>query len=186
MPLIWLFYSQILQLDPIQAQIILLKQPVNGILNALIASLLITHLPVHRWLRRSRAVNTLSFQQTLFNLLVAFVFLPTLLLIVLASRGVVETIKTTAQSELNQVSASALAEVRSWYSQYLQGFNELAHLGATEGVTSPEHLQQRLVLSKRLLPDLVALTVISTDKTIILASTEPPENLAIAHPINQS
>ncbi len=101
----------------------------------------------------------------------------------LASRGVVETIETTAQAELSQVSASVVAEVRSWYSQYLQGFNELARLVATEGFASPDHLQQHLVLSKRMLPDLVSLAAVSADKATVLASTSTTENFA--YPVNQ-
>jgi len=55
MPLVWLFYAIILHFDSTQALIILCKQPVNGVFNALLASLLLTHLPIHRWVARPPA-----------------------------------------------------------------------------------------------------------------------------------
>lgn len=184
MPLVWLFYALVLQMDPEQAQIIMLKQPVNGIFNALIASLVLTHLPVHRWLGRPRAINTLSFQQTLFNLLVAFVFLPSLLLIVLASRGVVDGIRTTAQVELSRSTAYALAEVRYWYQQQFQAVNELAQIAAAGGLTQDSHLTQHMALSQQMLPDLVSLTISDGNGQPFLSSP-PGESGAIANPANQ-
>ncbi len=40
-PLIWLFYSHTLQMSDLSAQVILIKQPLNGILNAVVATFLI-------------------------------------------------------------------------------------------------------------------------------------------------
>lgn len=184
MPLIWLFYAQILKMDPVQAQIILLKQPVNGIFNALIAILLITHLPVHRWLGRPRAITTLSFQQTLFNLLVAFVFLPSLLLIILASRGVVEGIRTTAQVELSRATAYALVEVRSWYQQRFHVVSEMAHLVANGSLEQVDHWRQHITLAQEMLPDVVGLAILNTDGRPIVSSPGGGKG-AIAHPANQ-
>ncbi|QZZ20455.1 hypothetical protein J5X98_24980 [Leptothermofonsia sichuanensis E412] len=184
MPLIWLFYAQILKIDPVQAQIILLKQPVNGIFNALIAILLITYLPVHRWLDRPRAITTLSFQQTLFNLLVAFVFLPSLLLIILASRGVVEGIRTTAQIELSRSTAYVLVEVRSWYQQRFHVANEMAHLVANGSLEQIDHWQQHITLAQEMLPDVVGLAILNANGRSIVSSPGGGKG-AIAHPANQ-
>ncbi|MEI6065208.1 MAG: hypothetical protein WCQ26_11490, partial [Pseudanabaena sp. ELA748] len=115
MPLVWLFYGVILHIDQTQVLIILMKQPVNGIFNALVASLMLTHLPIHHWLKRPPAINTLSLQQTLFNLLVLFVSVPTLLLIVLSSNQVVDDIKNTVRLDLNNASRYLTVEVQGWY-----------------------------------------------------------------------
>lgn len=171
MPLVWLFYAIILHVDPAQAQIILLKQPVNGIFNALIANLLITHLPVHRWLGRPQAVNSLSFQQTLFNLLVAFVFLPALLTMIWASRDVVGTIKTAAQADLGRASGHALSELHLWYETHLRVVNELARQTLAPHLGGPSYLQQHLESARRLLPDFAKILVLDADAATILAST---------------
>lgn len=131
MPLVWLFYGIILNLDPVQAQIILLKQPVNGIFNALVASLLITYLPIHRWVDRPEAIRTLPFRQTLFNWFMAFMLLPTLLLIILSSRQVVNDIRSNAQASVEVISKYLVAETQLWYQQRAQAIAKLAALAAT-------------------------------------------------------
>ncbi len=136
MPLIWLFYAIVLHVDPTQARIILFKQPVNGIFNALIASLLLTHSPIHRWVERPPAISALSLQQTLFNLLVAFVSVPTLVLIILSSNQVVDDIKNTARLDLNDASRYLTVEIRSWYEQRLVIVNKLAELASLKSFQS--------------------------------------------------
>ncbi len=152
MPLIWLFYAIVLHVDPIQTRIILLKQPTNGIFNALIANLLLTHSPIHRWVNRPPAISTLSLQQTLFNLLVAFVSVPTLILIVLASHQVVDDIKNTARLDLNDASRYLTVEVRGWYERRLASVNGLAELAMLNSFQSAA-LQQNAAFVSRTFPE---------------------------------
>jgi hypothetical protein len=152
MPLVWFFYAIILHVDSTQALIILLKQPVNGIFNALIASLLLTHLPLHRWVARPPAISTLTLQQTLFNLLVAFVMVPTLLLIVLASHQVVDDIKITAQADLNDASRYLTVEVRTWYERRLATVNELANLALNTSLQD-DSVRLNAEFAQRVFPD---------------------------------
>lgn len=180
MPMIWLFYGVILQVDPAQTHIILLKQPINGIFNALIATLLLTHLPIHHWLGRSKTLASLSFQQTLFNLLVAFVFIPTLLLIVLASRGVVDNIRTTAEAELRQSTTYVATEVRAWYQQHLRIIYEIADI-ARDRPDQIEHLQQHLLLAQRMLPDIANLQAITVDGRLLTSSEESEDRVGNAN-----
>lgn len=136
MPLIWLFYAIVLKLDPTQSLIILIKQPVNGIFNALIASLILTHLPIYRWVKRPPAINSLSLQQTLFNLLFAFVAVPTLILIVLASNQVVNDIKRTASLDLNNTSRYLKVEIQGWYDRRFSSVSQLAELAKVSDLQS--------------------------------------------------
>lgn len=171
MPMVWLFYAILLQVDPVQAQIILLKQPINGLFNALMASLLVTYLPIHQWLQRPQAVNTRSFQQTLLNLLVAFVFLPTLLLIVLGSRDVVGNIQMTAQAELSRVSGHTATELRAWYQEHRRSLDRLARQMADPALATLQQGQQQVEATQQLLPDFARIMLVSADATTVLAST---------------
>ncbi len=141
MPLVWLFYAIVLKLDSIQALIILIKQPVNGIFNALIASLMLTHLPIYRWLKRPPTINSLSLQQTLFNLLFAFVAIPTLILIVLASNQVVDDIKRTASLDLNNTSRYLKVEIQGWYDRQFSSVSQLAELAKVSDLQSESFRQ---------------------------------------------
>ncbi|MBL1176955.1 GAF domain-containing protein [Pantanalinema sp. GBBB05] len=167
MPLVWLFYAIILQLDPIQAQIILLKQPVNGIFNVLIASLLITYLPIHHWLDRPPAIQTLPFRQTLFNLFMAFVLLPTLGLIILDSRQVVNDIRTDAQASVGVISKYLVAETQLWYQQRAQAITKLAALAAMEPVRL-DSLQQSAEVIGQTFPDFQHIHVMDAAGKLLL------------------
>jgi len=131
MPLVWLFYFFILNIGQEQALIILLKQPINGIFNALVASLLLTHLPIHRWVDRPPTRHPLSLQQTLFNLFVAFVSIPILILIILAARQVTSDIITQANLEVSSIFRYVTVEIKPWYSRHLAVVSNLARLAGT-------------------------------------------------------
>lgn len=169
MPLVWLFYSQIMHVEPVQVNIVLLKQAVNGIFNALLASLMLTHLPIHRWVKRPQSISTLSFQQTLLNLLVAFVFFPTLLLIMFESWGVMDSIRMTSLAALNVASGNLSVEVQAWQAQRLEAMTELAQLAAQSPLTAPT-LQQSLNLTQKIFADFRRLLIIDPAGKVLLAS----------------
>ncbi|MEB3338591.1 MAG: cache domain-containing protein, partial [Leptolyngbyaceae bacterium] len=130
MPLVAWFYGGILQVSSSQVWLIMLKQAVNGIFNALIAGLLLSYVPIQQWLGRSAQRHTLSLQHTLLNLLVAFIFLPTLLLIVLDGQRVIQEINVTVESNLQSISTDMAMQLGNWHQQHVQGLQELANIAA--------------------------------------------------------
>ncbi len=164
MPLVWLFYAVILKVAPTQALIILMKQPVNGIFNALIASLILTHTPIHRWVKRPAAISTLSLEQTLFNLLVAFVSVPTLILIVLASHQVVHDIQSTVQVNLNDASRYLKVEVQRWYERRIDAIDGLAELVSLQS----NLIQQNAAFLSSSFPDFRHIHILDTSGAKIL------------------
>lgn len=183
MPLVWLFYARILHLDAVQTTIILLKQPANGIFNALIASLMLTHLPIHRWVDRPRAISTLSLQQTILNLLVAFVFFPTLMLMVLDGRQVMDNIRTSSAAELSVASSNLKVEVQEWHDQHLQAVTELAQLAArTPLETVTPTLQQSLELTQAIFADFRNLWVVNSAGTPILRANSATSTSELVAP----
>jgi signal transduction histidine kinase/uncharacterized membrane protein len=152
MPLVWFFYAVLLQVDQTQALIIVIKQPVNAIFNTLVANLLLTHLPIYRWVKLPPALSSLSLAQTLFNLLLAFVAVPTLILIVLASHQVVDDIKNAVSLDLNDAARYLTVEVRVWYDRRLAAVNQLADLAKVSDVQSSSFQQSAKFIS-RTFPD---------------------------------
>ena len=137
MLLVWLFYGQVMSLDPTQTQIVMLKQAVNGIFNALLDSLLIIYAPVHRCLQRPQSASALSLQQTVFNLLVAAAFFPTLLLLAMDSYQVVADITTEEQIHLGLISQPLANRIDSWYQRHVQATTALANLAAKTTTVAP-------------------------------------------------
>lgn len=161
MPLVWLFYHHVLDHDSTQTTIIMLKQAVNGIFNALVASLLLIYLPIHRWFNRPQGISSLSLQQTLFNLLVAFVFFPTLMLMALDSHRVVGNIEITAQEELRSASIELGAQIDAWHEQLLHATGALAQVAAQSNLTQTVQLEQSTELTQRAFLDFHTLYVVT-------------------------
>ncbi|WP_198804946.1 ATP-binding protein [Leptolyngbya sp. BL0902] len=145
-PLVWLFYGQVLSLDSTQTQIVMLKQAINGIFNALIASLLITYTPIHRWLGRPQSASALYLQQTLFNLLVASAFFPTLLLMAVNSHRVVADIVAEEQIHLELVSQPLVNRLDSWYQRHVKATDTLANVATAAATQAPLSVNTQPIL----------------------------------------
>ena len=171
MPLVWLFYHHILEHDSTQTTIIMLKQAVNGIFNALVASLILIYFPIHRWFNRPQGISSLSLQQTLFNLLVAFVFFPTLTLMALDSHRVVDNIKIKAQEELRATSIELGAQIEAWHEQLLHAPGELAQIAAQSNLAQTVQLQQSTELTQREFLDFHTLYVVTPTGQVSAASS---------------
>ncbi len=159
MPLVWLFYGEVLDVEAQTVLLIMLKQSVNGIFNALIASLLLTHSPIQNWVARPQTTKTLTLQHTLFNLLVAFVFFPALTLMVLHSRSAMSNIEKSIQGELQYISTDIAVELRSWHQHSLNALLQLAEVAADSKMTASLALQQSTELLQRTFPTFHHLSV---------------------------
>jgi len=114
MPLVWLFYGQMIHMEANQAILVMCKQAANGIFNALVASLIISYAPIYRWVTHSKHL-AISLQQTIFHLLVAFVFIPGLLLLVFDGRSFLGQIQTTVQTELQTNAKTLTSAISRWH-----------------------------------------------------------------------
>ena len=169
MPLIWLFYSILMQMSPNSVGLISLKQTLNGIFNALIASLLIAHLPLHRWTNHSQVGTTISFRQILINLLVALVFFPVLTLMVLDSRRTLSDSQTQIQVDLNHLSSTIATELETWYQPHLQALEELSRLAIQSELRPSAALQDSTELVQKIFPDFRNLYIVSGLRQTLIA-----------------
>ncbi|OIP76761.1 MAG: hypothetical protein AUK48_05350 [Oscillatoriales cyanobacterium CG2_30_44_21] len=135
-PLCLLIYTSILKLETSSAILVMLKQALNGIFNALIAHLLIDYLPLSQWLSKISSQKTVSrdrpkIQQILFNLLLAFVFLPVLSIASLTGYQSLQYIYSEISTQLSSNSIELSENVRAWHDQQLLILRKLAAI-ATE------------------------------------------------------
>ncbi|MBD2109713.1 ATP-binding protein [Nodosilinea sp. FACHB-13] len=190
MPLAWLFYSLVLRVDPNQTQIIMLKQGVNGIFNALVASLLLSYTPIHRWIGRPQAASALSLQQTLFNLLVAAAFFPTLILMAQDSHGVVAKVVAQEQIQLNLFSQPLAARIEAWYDRHVEATTALADIaaqaaGPSRSLQNQGTLQAQTKTIQALTPDFQHLVVTNGTNEIVAEAASnhgPPHALRLPDP----
>ena len=179
MPLVWLFYGQMLHMDAAQVLLVTCKQAVNGIFNALVASSIVVYAPVDKQVGRSNKIHALSLKQTIFHLLVAFVFIPGLLLLVIDGRYWVDQIKTNVQTELQTNGTNLSGAVSRWHQRHLLALNTLAEksvipestTAANQAIQSSEQLQQDISLIEQLFPDFDKIYMTDASGKVLAASS---------------
>jgi len=179
MPLVWVFYRHMMHMDANQAILVMCKQAANGIFNALVASLIISYAPIYRWVSHSKRLSAVSLQQTIFHLLVAFVFIPGLLLLVFDGRYFFGKIQTTVQTELQTNAKTITSAISRWHHRHLLALNTLAEkslvpeaaTAANTAIQSSEQLQQNISLIEQLLPDFEKIYAADSSGTLLAASS---------------
>ncbi len=168
MPLVWIFYAGFLNFETKQALLVVLKQSVNGIFNALVANLIIAHLPIYKWVGRPQLKKSLSFQGTLLNLFVAFVFFPALILMVFDGNRVMLNTENRIQSELRSITTDLDFDLQSWYEQRLKALTQLARIAG--GNPPIDKLQQSTELLQQTFSSFSKLKVVNVAGTVIAAN----------------
>ncbi|MBP0022328.1 MAG: response regulator [Cyanobacteria bacterium SBLK] len=179
-PLVWIFYKYALGLDIPTTLIIMTKQAVNGVFNALIANLIISLLPVYRWSNCPTVSQSRSFEQTLINLLVAFVLLPALLLIALDNREAMRYEETLVDTRLEVAAMDLANEFQVWYDRNMEGLQELAKIAAKTNFKSSDRLQENTEFTQRIFPAFSAVYLFDRDGNAI-ATAPPLENLDLVN-----
>lgn len=126
MPLVYLFYTYGVKIPPLGVAVITLKQSINGIFNALIANLLINSRTLHRFFRKPEFKYKPSFQQSILNLLVAFVFLPVFLLTVFDGQQILSHVENNIQRTINEHHGMLSGDIGDWMENHMTGLSQLA------------------------------------------------------------
>ncbi|MBW1695489.1 MAG: response regulator [Deltaproteobacteria bacterium] len=174
-PMIYLFYHTVMQMDTVATTLIMLKQSINGIFNALVASFAVEYLRIHK-LMSMRIVKEgkISLNELLFNLLVAVVLIPALVITVLDGREEIKRIENTVISSMTSLSTDLRKHLGYWYSQHLHAVKELARLAGQTSMVPSEELQRNVEAVKRGFPDFHNMHVADLRATTI--AFYPPVN----------
>ena len=135
MPAVWCFYGLVMHMDEVSTLLIMLKQGINGIFNALLASLAISFLPLRKILEPGPGCQTVSLRDTLFNLLVALILGPALFIMILSSRGAMQAMQAETIKQIERVSERYLRPTEHLVSKQFKGRNGT---GGPGGQVPPE------------------------------------------------
>jgi signal transduction histidine kinase len=125
LPLVYVFYHLLMEVPPSHTYIVMVKQAVNGISNALIARLIFTSASL-RW----RAA-LISYSDIINDLLAAFVLFPALLTLAIGSRADFAEADQRLRTELLHDSSRVKARLESWLANRESTMAELAELAAS-------------------------------------------------------
>ncbi|MFT7128923.1 MAG: PAS domain S-box-containing protein [Gammaproteobacteria bacterium] len=149
--LVALFYGGVMGLNTQSAVVIVLKQAINGLFNALIASVILYYAPIARL--GGKVAIQYSYKNLIFNVICMFLMLPTLSLLLFENYreniALNEQVAISVQTETLEIEHE-LAELISNYQNVVDA---IAQLGETYGLNPSEKLQEELEWIKKLFPD---------------------------------
>jgi PAS domain S-box-containing protein len=128
MPLGWLCHGVVMDMDGITTVFVMLQQAVNGVFNALVASLIVHHLVFATRRDAPGPEPPRRLQDTLFNLLASLVLIPALVIMLMESNREVGQMEKTLLINLDRQAADVSGHVHSWYHRHLQALEGLAAL----------------------------------------------------------
>lgn len=113
-PLVYLFYYQVMGLSFQNALVIMLKQSINGVSNALLATIAFY---LYTFLKRSRTVRT-AYSDLLFSAMVTLAVLPIILLSISAIRKHQNDLMETFRSNISWVADSTQKNLIDWIGKH--------------------------------------------------------------------
>lgn len=137
----WLVYSLGLGLDTQGSILLWVKQCVNGIFNALVASGILLSVSI---LRHPR--TTIPLQEAFFNSLVALIFLPILSIMIIASQHRMRSIEKDIYQDTLGQGKNIVQFLTLWQEQNLSAVKSTALMAAARGVKKSKLLQEDLRL----------------------------------------
>ncbi|MGD2183925.1 ATP-binding protein [Lusitaniella coriacea] len=163
-PLLWFLYVFLGKIPPQAVLFISFKNPVNQICNALIASLILTHTPLARWLGAKHS-RTHAFEKTLLNLLVAFVLLPALVLTIWNCQDATAVQEKNLLTRLEDAQNNISADLRDWHQQRLQKLQALA--SRIRDSSNEAAIQEQIQTARQTLPEFRNFYLVDTNGQIL-------------------
>ena len=154
MPLAYLFFHFVLQVPFSSTSIIMTKEAVNGIFNALVARLIFTAFAL-----RLRP-PLIAYSEIICNLLTFFVLCPALIMLAVDSRTDFAETDRQIRSSLIQDSERVAQQLETWVTNRKSAIINLAEMATTR---SPQQMQPYLEIAKQ--SDINFLRVGLVDKT---------------------
>jgi PAS domain S-box-containing protein len=187
MPFIFVSYHWGLKMSFVATELVVFKQAVNGIFNALIANFIILTLIVLYPQYFEKNQHKLSFEQSLFNVLVAFVFFPLLLITVLQGKQTFMSMEQEMTTALNTLGTPIRSNLQVWYQNQVQGMIALA--GSIEPLLpalnqqplirqDPDYLMAAILTQsfQKAFPPYSRIYIANEQKNIVISAPPIPEN----------
>lgn len=161
MPLIYLFYHGVMEVSAENVRIVMIKQAVNGIANALLARLLFAK---YSLLSRN---HFLSFREIISTLLGLFILCPSLLMLAIDSRADFAAIDQRIRTTLVRDSEIMGDRLKIWLNNRKAPIVALAKLAAT---LPPPEMQSRLEQTRASDPNFLRVVLHDPEATTIASA----------------
>ncbi len=174
-PLVYLFYRMVMHMDGTATLLIMLKQSVNGIFNALMASLILMLLPLYNKIFKSFIYpRQVAFREILFNVMAALIIVPALSFMFFEGRAYIHNMQNDIVSDIRSLSTDIKRHMSAWIYQHLVAVNELAEIAGQTEMKFSDELQKHTEIIKKSFPDFHNMYVADANATTI--SFHPEKN----------
>ncbi|MFH1139423.1 MAG: response regulator [Pseudomonadota bacterium] len=171
MPLVWLFYHEVMGMDAAAVLVVMIKQGVNGVFNALLASV-IAYSVAASPLAPTRDRGRLTYRNLLFVIMVSLVLFPALAGMVVSNRRESRQAEDDIRQKLNQKALSQREYISAWLAGTQGEVVLLAELYDSFGEMGEERIKLavRAVLESN--PSFLRLGICDADGVLVLAYPE--------------
>jgi len=174
MPLVITFYSGVQQLGTHSVAIITLKQAVNGIFNAMVASIILSHTPVRQWMLGKKSARLPTYSTIIFHLIAVSLMFPSLGLLLYINHREVTSQQTQSVKSVRANSYAARALIQMWVANHVNATRVMAGLGEKYPLRPSPELQEELIQIRKLFPEYHNIFLGDADGTTI--AFDPPTN----------
>ena len=165
-PIIFLSYYLSFDFSWDRALMAATKHAINGIFNAVIASLILEQSPLSK-IPQLRYKRNRTVFQTVFNVFVAAAVIPSFAILVLDSRKVAEQATTSVQLRLETISASLILFADRWKDQHIAMVELVAHSVEEMRHPTPEKMQQLVQRFRKASSDLASLSITNANGKVL-------------------
>lgn len=148
-PLVYLFYHLIMDVSFQGTLVVMLKQAVNGVSNALLATI---SLSLYTFLKKPEG-GRITYSELLFNAMAGFAILPIILLSVSSIRSHQKNSMATLRSQVTWVTENARKNMGDWIFTHHHNVQALASLIGNPDNRSFKDMQSHVELMKTATPD---------------------------------
>ncbi|MCX8077481.1 MAG: response regulator [Geminocystis sp.] len=173
----WIFavicFIFLMHFDVISLLLVWLKQSINGIFNALVATLIYSY--SHSKFFPAERRITLKFSQSISNILMSFLLVPPLVIAILHGNNLAKEIEGEISRDLNEIASRSIVAVNQWKKSHVYPLQGVALYYATATEDDSSRLQEKLDSIVENFPD-IDLLVVTDRNGYILATSSKGEN----------
>ncbi len=173
LPLLIAAYHYYLAMSLGGTQLLALKQAVNGLLNATIASILFSFVPaIRNWGRREKL--RLGVAEACFTLLATLVLIPLLFQNIWNAEGTTQKIRGDIKTNLISTTNAIDTHLTAWRDKHFAALSSLARVAERVGVAYTPELETDLAVANEMIPEVRAAYIADADANVV--AIDPPVN----------
>jgi PAS domain S-box-containing protein len=173
MPIVWVLYVFSLEVPEVTANMIALKQMVNGITNVTLASLLIQFTPVIQWKNLkgpTKASQKIQLNSVIHTVLAAFIVLPMLTITIISGQAELEETQRNIKAKVEIKALQASRELETALGFFTKSLGVASMFELSQAKSKHEHLKKTLDnLKSSVVPGLLNTEIINPNGHIFFS-----------------